>query len=149
MNDKIIHKLQEFYVLEKFQVAYYEAQLSATTNEYYRKAFDKMVQIEKEHVNFFAQKLLKETGEVPNVTGSLFELAGMVLGESVEFIGPVNTCKLGVKLERKAIDTYRDFIKEAKGYPTLRESLMDYRLDEEFHALWLDNFAKYLQKNSS
>lgn len=142
MDDKLIFRLKEFYKLETFQVAFYQAQVSTSTDEYYRKAFEKMVEIERGHVNFFAQVLDKAQIEVPMFTGSLFELAGSFVGEMVESTGQHNTCKLGVVLENKAIEAYRKFITESKNkhYSELRDTLMEYLLDEEFHSLWLKNY---------
>lgn len=146
MDNKLIHRLKEFYILETFQVAYYEAQVSSATDYYYKKAFEKLTQIEKGHADFFAQKLEKAHEEVPTVTGSLFDLAGSILGESAELTGQYNTCKLGVALENKALKTYHDFIAETKDkkYVVLQNALMENLLDEEFHSLWLkDYMAKH------
>lgn len=144
MDDKFISSLQEFYKLETFQVAFYKAQISTSTDEYYRKAFEKMVQIESTHVDFFTQVLTKAQLEIPSFTGSLFELAGGFVGEVAEFTGPSNTCKLGVALENKAIAAYRAFITESKSknYSIIRDTLMEYLLDEEFHTLWLKDYMK-------
>ncbi|MHB1651556.1 MAG: demethoxyubiquinone hydroxylase family protein [Desulfitobacteriaceae bacterium] len=144
MENQLIHRLKEFYILETFQVAYYEAQLSSSTDEYYNKVFEKIVQIESMHADFFAQKLDKAKVGVPTVVGSLFDLAGSILGESVELTGPYNICKLGITLENKAMEAYRTFISEAEKYLTLRDTLMEYLLDEEFHALWLKNYMSQL-----
>ncbi len=147
MNGKIVTRLKEFYLLEKFQVAYYQSQLSSTENEYYVKAFEKMVQIEGGHADFFAQQLIAYTGEVPRLAGSLFDQAGTILGESVELTGPFYTTKLGVALESKAMEAYRHFITEsARENLSLRNKLMEYLLDEEFHALWLRNYANFLEQ---
>ena len=139
-----IKKLKEFYVLETFQVAYYEAQSSSTIDPYYNRAFAKMVQIESGHAQYFAQKIRELNEDVPVVNGSLFELAGRILGESVELTGPLNTCKLGVKLEKKAMAKYQELIAETQDDPELNGTLMDYLLDEEFHTLWIESYMKRL-----
>lgn len=146
MDTKLITRLKEFYTLETFQVAFYQAQISTSTNEYYSKAFEKMVQIESGHADFFAQLLDKSNIEVPKVIGSVFEFAGGLLGDLVGSTGSANTCKLGIALENKAMETYRTFISESKEkhYSELRNTLMEYLLDEEFHALWLRD---YMQKH--
>ncbi|TGE33703.1 ferritin-like domain-containing protein [Desulfosporosinus sp. Sb-LF] len=145
MDDKLIFRLKEFYTLETFQVAFYETQVSASTDEYYNKAFEKMVQIERGHADFFAQVLEKAQIEVPTFVGSIFKLAGNFVGEMVGSTGPDNTCKLGVALENKAIETYRTFIMESKSkhYTELRTTLMEYLLDEEFHTLWLSDYMTH------
>ena len=144
MDNKLIFRLKEFYTLETFQVAFYESQVSTSTNEYYNKAFEKMVQIESGHADFFAQILDKANIEVPKIVGSVFEFAGGFLGDMVGSTGSTNTCKLGVALENKAIEAYRTFITESKDkhYSELRNTLMDYLLDEEFHTLWLKDYME-------
>ncbi|KGK91775.1 ubiquinone biosynthesis protein [Desulfosporosinus sp. HMP52] len=142
MDDKLISRLKEFYTLETFQVTFYESQISSSTNEYYKKAFEKMVEIESGHVDFFAQVLTKADAEVPEIVGSAFELAGGLVGDIVGLTGSGNTFKLGIALENKAMEAYRTFIDESKDkhYSELRNTLMDYLLDEEFHALWLRDY---------
>lgn len=148
MDDKLVFRLKEFYTLETFQVAFYNSQAQISTNEYYTKAFEKMVQIESGHADFFANVLSKANIEVPSTVGTIFEFAGGLIGDVVGSTGPNNTCKLGIALESKAIETYRTFISEsqAKHYTELRNTLMDYLLDEEFHTLWLKD---YLERQSS
>jgi len=142
----IISGLKKFYVLEKFQVAYYKSQLSAPQDKYYRTAFEKMVEIESGHVDYFAQKL-KETGtELPEVTSSLFEIASKILGESVELTGQYNTCKLGIALENEAIKMYKTLIEEARDQEELYKALIGNLIDEEFHTFWMENYAKRLNQ---
>ncbi len=144
MDDKFISRLKEFYTLETFQVAFYEAQVSSSTDEYYSKAFEKLVKFESVHVDFFAQILDKAQIEIPTFVGSLFELAGGFVGDFIESMGPKHTCKLGVALENKAIATYQAFIEECKNknYLKIRDTLMEYRLEEEFHTLWLKDYMR-------
>lgn len=144
MDKKFIARLKEFYTLETFQVAFYQAQEDSAADEYYKKAFQKMIGVEQNHADFFAA-LIERTGEeVPSIMGPIFKLAGDFIGESVEQSGQHDTCVLGEKLENKAIEKYRAFIKESSEnkYLEIRNTLMEFLLDEEFHALWLHNYAK-------
>ncbi|MGI6225279.1 MAG: ferritin-like domain-containing protein [Peptococcales bacterium] len=146
-NKKLLEKLEAFYKLEEFQVAYYKAQVSESQNEYYRRAFSKMVDIESNHAKYFAEQLTILDIEVPKLTGSLFTLAGSILGESVELTGSLNTLKLGIKLESKAIEMYKIFIEETKDYPVIHNTLWDYLLEEEFHTLWMKDYLdKFREK---
>jgi len=142
MDDNYVFRLKEFYVLETFQVAYYHAQVESATNEYYAKAFEKMVKVEQGHVDYFANKINLANEKIPSITGSFFQLAGIFVGETVEVTGQHNTCKLGVALENKAVEMYQAFINECKDkqHVTITDSLMDYLLDEEFHAVWLTDY---------
>lgn len=144
MDYKLITRLKEFYTLETFQVAFYQAQISSSANEYYNKAFEKMVQIESGHADFFAELLDKSNVEIPTVIGSVFEFAGGLLGNMIESTGTASTCKLGIALEKKAMEAYQTFITESKEkrYSELRGTLMEYLLDEEFHTLWLQDYME-------
>lgn len=144
MDNQFIFRLKEFYALETFQVAFYKAQVDSATNEYYGKAFQKLVDIEQSHADFFTALLEKAGESVPSFVGSTFKLAGDFMGESVEANGQHDTCTLGVKLENKALEHYRLFIKESKekNYIEIRNTLMQFLLDEEFHTLWLQDYAK-------
>jgi demethoxyubiquinone hydroxylase (CLK1/Coq7/Cat5 family) len=141
-RSKLLDKLKEFYTLETFQVQYYKAQLSEAKNEYYRTAFERMVQIESGHADYFAGRLIAENEDVPVITGSVFKMAGRILGEAVELAGPASACKLGVALENKAIDKYREFIIKKWGDEELQSTLMQYLLDEECHMLWMKKHAE-------
>ena len=142
MDDKIIFSLKEFYILEKFQVALYQSQADSATDEYYKKAFSKMVAIEQGHADYFATMLKQANEKVPQIVGSVFDLTGELLGESVELLGRHHTCKLGAALESKAIKMYREFIRNAnkKNLKDLKDTLIDYLLDEEFHTFWLVDY---------
>lgn len=141
-KDELAYKLKEFYLLETFQVQYYRAQLSESKDEYYRKAFEKMVKIESIHAEYFAQKLREYGIEQPQIVDPVFKAAGRFLGEAAEFTGQYNTCRLGVALETKAMEMYRDFAIKAWKDSSLRDTLMDYLIDEEFHTLWMQDYLR-------
>jgi bacterioferritin len=146
-NNKLINRLLSFYKLEEFQVAYYKAQLSSSEGEYYRRVFSRMVDIESSHAEFFARKLKEMGMEVPKVSGSLFTLAGNILGETVELTGALNTCKLGVTLEKRAMQDYRNFIMETSSYPEINNILWEFYIDEEFHTMWMEDYLKKFEVN--
>jgi bacterioferritin len=143
MDDKVIARLNEFYNLETFQVSFYNTQYNLAIDEYDKKAFKKLIQIEQGHADFFA-KLLQESGESFETIGTLFDFAGSLVGKTSEVTGQRNYYKLGAMLENKAIQHYQKFIKECseKKYIQLKNTLMEYLLDEEFHMLWLQDQAK-------
>ena len=146
MEEQIIHRLKHLYELEKFQIAFYMSQLSSTEDKYYHKAFTKIVETERNHANFFAHKLAKADITIPKVGGTLADIAGSILGESLELTGPANTCKMGVALEKKALLAYHNLIDELREEPEEREKLMGFLLEEEFHALWLQDYGKRLRQ---
>lgn len=143
MDNKLIYRLKEFYTLETFQVAFYKSQANSATDEYYKKAFEKLVKIEQGHADYFANILDQAKEEVPSLVGSVFQAAGSFVGETIESFGRHKTCKLGVTLENEAIKKYRTFIKESqeKEYLIIKDILMEYLLDEEFHTTWLKDYS--------
>lgn len=150
LDKSVLHyKLKEFYILEVLQYRYYKAQLSASQDEYYRKAFEKMVKIETGHVNYFAQKMIDEGLKLPPLVEPAFTFAGILAGEAAELAGPYNTCRLGVALETKAMEMYRKFIMGSWGDQELRDTLMEYLLDEEFHALWMADYMRHLSPDAA
>ncbi len=146
MDEQIIHRLKHIYELEKFQIAFYISQLSSIEDKYYHKAFTKLVETERKHATFFAYKLAKADIPIPKVGGTLADIAGSIVGESLELTGPTNTCKMGVALEKKTLLAYHNLIDELRGEPETREKLMEFLLEEEFHALWLQDYGKRLNQ---
>ena len=144
MDKKLIYRLKEFYVLETLQVTYYNSQVNDTSDDYYGKAFQKMIETEQGHAAYF-EAMLEGAGEtIPSIVESMFKLAGSFIGESVEENGQHDVCTLGVKLENKAIEVYKTFIDECKqkNYTEIKETLMGFMIDEELHALWLQDYAR-------
>ena len=144
-NKNLTSKLLAFYKLEEFQVAYYRAQLSSSQGILPQGLFSRMVDIESNHAQYFAKKLNELGVDTPKVTGSLFTLAGSILGETVELTGSINTCKLGVNLEKHAMKMYRDFIMETQCFPDIHNTLWQFYLDEEFHTLWMEDYLKKIE----
>jgi bacterioferritin (cytochrome b1) len=72
-------------------------------------------------------------------------MAGRILGESIEATGPIQTCRLGIALETRAMKMYRKFIMNAWVSKELRNTLLEYLLDEEFHTLWMKDYLRQIQ----
>lgn len=149
MDEQSLHQLKKIYELEKFQIAYYESQLSSMEDKFYHKAFTLIVRTKKKHADFIAKKLVEAGIEIPKVVGTLADIAGNVVGESLELTGPTNTCRIGVALESKGLTEYHELINHLKGEPELQDWLMEFMLEEEFYALWLNNYAKRLKQKES
>jgi rubrerythrin len=144
LREEIIDLLKHLYELEKFQLSYYTSQLSSTEDGFYHKAFLTMAETENKHVGFFVAKLKDAGHELPKVGGTLAEIAGSILGESLELAGPANACKVGVALENKALLAYHQLLPEIKEDREFRDHLLEFLLEEEFHTLWLQDYAKRL-----
>jgi len=75
---KLIYKLREFYILEVYQVDLYSSQVKSLEEPHIKKALERFVIREKEHVDFFAQKLNELGSSPPKVVTPAFAAAGFV-----------------------------------------------------------------------
>ena len=149
MNEQINNKLRQLYELETFQVKYFFSQLSSTDDSIFYKALCKIIVRENKHIDFFTQHFIEENIDIPKIAASIANIAGSLVGESMELTGHVHISKVGVTLEKKTLNIYYDLIKERGLTLKLRDKLIDFQLDNEFHALWLQHFAQYLHQEKS
>lgn len=148
MNKHIIGQLKRIYELEKFQITYYISQISSTQESILDKALSKIIQTDKEHINFFVHIFAGAYIEIPKITSAIADIAGSIVGESMELTGQANTCKIGVALEEKVLSAYYELIKENDLESKLQDQLTDFKLDKEFHMLWLQHYAQHLKNRS-
>ncbi|HBW33843.1 hypothetical protein [Desulfosporosinus sp. BICA1-9] len=148
-NKQIIGQLKQIYELEKFQINYYTSQISSTQNSLLDKALSKIIQTDKEHTDFFVHIFTDENIEIPKIATTIADIAGSIIGESMELTGQANTFKIGVSLEEKALSAYYELLKENDLESKLKDKLIDFKLDKEFHMLWLQHYAQYLKHRSS
>lgn len=103
-----------------------------------------MVELERQHIDFFKEMLQQHGEELPTISGGLTSLAGNLLGGVIiDFTTAENRYKLGRAVESKAIEMYRAFIMEAWEYPDLCKRLWHNMIDEEFHLLWYKDNLKH------
>lgn len=127
-------------------INYFISQQSSDQEKFYHLAFAKIVETKKHHAKFFAHLLARADIPLPKVGGTLAEFAGSIVGESLELAGQVSTCKMGVALENKTLTAYHELIREVESDQELTEKLMEFLLEEEFHTLWLQDYAKRLKQ---
>ena len=128
-----ILRLKEFYVLEMFQLKLYESQMGSFQNEYIEHAYQRIIELERHHVDYYKETLHQHGEEVPYFSGSLTALAGRFLGGTLLDLSTAeNRYKLGVAVEKKAIEMYRAFVMEAFEYPDICRRLWHNMVDEEF-----------------
>ncbi len=148
----LIYKLKEFYILEMFQVAMYNSQMDALQDEYVKYAYERMVELERQHVDFFKEMLHKYNEDTPSIPGNLTAFAGSILGGVLlDFTTDESRYKLGIAVEAKAMEMYSEFIKMSREkHPDLCKRLWLNKVDEEFHLLWYkDNLNKAKSQGNS
>ncbi len=145
-HDQLAFKLKEFYLLEQYQVSYYEDQLSALADEHLRYAHEQMVERERQHVRFFEEKLAERRMETPSTAGDLSRFAGFVSAKALNLTSLAGRLRTGVAIEAKATAMYRELIERLTGDDDkLAEQLWHNLIDEEFHMCW---FASKLESIS-
>lgn len=140
----LILRLKEFYLLELFQLTLYESQMGSFQNEYIEHAYQRIIELERHHVDYYKETLLQHGAEVPYFSGSLTSLAGHFLGGPLLDLSTAeNRYKLGMAVESKAIEMYRAFVMEAWEHPEICRRLWHNMVDEEFHLLWFKDNLKH------
>jgi len=136
--EELALQLKEFYLLEQYQVSYYEDQLSALTDAHLRYAHEQMVERERQHVRFFEEKFAQRHLETPAIAGDLTRFAGFVSAKALNLASLEGRLRTGVAIEAKASAMYRELITHLAGYDDkLAEQLWHNLIDEEFHMCWL------------
>ena len=140
----LILRLKEFYLLEMLQLTLYESQMGSLQNEYIEHAYQRIIELERHHVDFYKETLHQHGEKIPRISGGLFSLAGHFLGEVVlDLTTAENRYKLAHAVEFKAIEMYRAFIMEAWEHPDICKRLWHNMIDEEFHLLWFKDNLKH------
>lgn len=140
----IILRLKEFYLLETFQLSLYESQMDSLQNQYIDHAYQRIIELERHHIDFFKETLQQLGKEVPFISGGMTSLVGHFLGgPMLDFTTAENRYKLGVAVETKAVEMYRAFVMEAWEYPDICKRLWHNMVDEEFHLLWFKDNLKH------
>lgn len=138
-KSKLIYKLREFHVLEIYQVDFYKSQIKSLEEPRIKKAFERFVIREKEHTDYFAQKLNELGSSPPKVISPAFAAAGFVTGKALDLLSLKERYKLGVSFENKAVEMYQSFIEMSAEDPQLNElnnHLWHFMIDEEEHQFW-------------
>ncbi|KJS87676.1 MAG: hypothetical protein JM58_03110 [Peptococcaceae bacterium BICA1-8] len=137
-----ILRVKEFYLLELLQLKMYESQLDSLENDYIRHAYERMVELEQGHVDFYKNYLIENNIDIPTIPGGLMALAGKFLGKSLDLTSADNRYKLGAAVETKAIEMYHAFILETWDDPNFNRRLWHNMIDEELHLLWFKDNQK-------
>ena len=151
-KSQLIYKLKEFYTLEIYQIELYQSQLKSLEEPHIRKAYERMIIREQEHVDFFVQKI-KEFNETPSaIINTAFNAAGFVTGKALDLLCLRDRYKLGIAVENKAVDMYDSFIQMTTNDPklsNLTKQLWYHLVDEEFHQYWFKEHLSRILANET
>ncbi len=140
----LVLRLKEFYLLEMFQLTLYQSQMDSIQNQYISHVYERIIELEKHHVDYFKSTLQEMGEDVPKISGGLFALAGHFMGETLDLTSAENRYKMGIAVENKAIEMNRVFIMEAWKHPDICKRLWHNMTDEEFHLLWFKDNLKHV-----
>lgn len=146
-KSEVLDKTKEFYRLEVFQVDLYLSQANSVKETHIKRSFERKAEIEKQHVDYFAQKIAELGSDVSTLSKSSFGAAGFITGKAAGIVGLDDRYKLGMATEGKAIDMYYKFIREASRDPGLKEltqQLWYFMIDEEHHQFWFKEQLSHL-----
>ena len=129
-------KLKQFYLLEAYQVKFFDGQIPSLDNEHTVKAYEHMVEVERQHVDYFAEKLGEYGFDLPDPADDAFASAGFVSAKALDLFSLAEKFKVGIAVETKASEKYGEFIKMAGDEKALTKRLWHNRIDEEFHKYW-------------
>ncbi len=151
-RSKLLYKLNEFYTLEIYQLDLFKSQLKSLEEPHIRKAYELMVAREHEHCDFFAQKI-RQLKEKPSIiSSSTFAAAGFVSGKALDLLSLKDRYKLGMLVEKKAVEMYYSFIQMTADSPELselRNNLWYHMVDEEFHQYWFKEHLSRIVANET
>lgn len=134
--DQLSFKLREFYLLEIYQLTLYSNQVNSLPDEYIVHAYERIIELEQRHVDYFTEKMHELGISKPEIADDTFGFFGFVSAKAVGFLSLKERYKLGIAVEIKAAEMYYDFIKMAEGDQQLVKMLWHNRTDEEFHKFW-------------
>lgn len=141
----LIAKLNWFYSLELNQVDFYSAQARCVKDIYLSKTLTRVASIEQQHVDNMAA-WIKNLGGRPTVLGDVISpLLGKTIGYLTGALGPEKALKVGITLEEKAMQDYKNLIMRV-GEKELFNTLWDNLIDEDLHAAWFSNKLAELNK---
>lgn len=148
-KEQLIAKLNWFYSLELNQVDLYIAQSRTFAGTYFGQAFERIANLEQQHVDNVAEKI-KEIGGQPTKIGDVISpIIGSVAGKLISFTGLENTLKADILLEQKAMKDYKDLIAALKAENNSDEELLkillNNHIEEDLHTAWFAGKLRNLQ----
>lgn len=148
MDEKRIAKFKKIYELEKLLIHYYKSQLSESEDAVFNAALGKFIATDTHHTDFFTALFRKHDIQIPIITASIADITGSIIGEAIELTGVANICRIGVSLENQVVELYAGLIEENPSSCIL-DQLIGFKIDKEFHALWLQHYAQFLKQQKA
>lgn len=131
MNE-ILCALRKMHNFEKLAVEIYRAQVRAFPEKEIADRLEEAMANEQEHVNDL-QARIEELGGNPSWAGFFFRMAGKFLGFATTLIGKVFLLKTNIRLEKRAVKDYGDFLQRVDFDEKSRSLIKKNIEDEKVH----------------
>jgi bacterioferritin len=144
--NKAILSLNFMYAMERFATANYRIQQNGFQEDVINRRMIQAVENENQHAMMLKTHItgLRKT---PLPIAFLFQIAGTLLGLLSKCFGRINTLKIDVAIERRAVRDYGYFLSKIELDNQAKVLIKSIIADEELHIVkWLDSI-KILQKS--
>ena len=109
--DEALQALRKMHNMERFAVEIYSTQIGAFSEKEIADRLRAAMANEQEHVNDL-QARIGELGGSSSWLGFLFQMAGKLLGFTSPLLGKVFLLKADIRLERRAVKDYGNFLQK-------------------------------------
>lgn len=131
-------KLKQFYLLESYQVNLFGDQIPSLPDEHAVRVFDRMVERERHHVHYVAERLEAYGFDIPHPTDDAAGFAGFISAKAICLLPLGERYKINAKVETEACKMYEELIAAVKDDKPLADMLWHNLVDEEFHQHWFE-----------
>ena len=126
---EVLNALRKMHEIERFAVEIYRRQIRAFPEKEIADRLKAAMDNEQEHVNDL-QARIGELGGNTSWLGFFFKMAGKLLGFATTFLGKVFILKTDIRIEKRAVRDYGDFL-EKVDFDDKSRSLVQKNLEDE------------------
>jgi bacterioferritin len=149
--EELIERLNWFYSLEMNQVEWYKAQSVLFRKKYAGRVFERVSEIEQNHVDNIAQEIYRLGGKPTYLGEVISPILGFSLGNLVSLTGLENVLEINKKVEIKAMSDYRRLLMELlkngeEPQKELCKRLEANYIDEHLHTAFFDTLRDHLKE---
>jgi len=130
--DEALQALRKMHNMERFAVEIYSTQIGAFSEKEIADRLRAAMANEQEHVNDL-QARIGELGGSSSWLGFLFQMAGKLLGFTSPLLGKVFLLKADIRLERRAVKDYGNFLQKVDFDEKSRVVIQENIEDEKAH----------------
>jgi len=142
--DEALQALRKMHNMERFAVEIYSTQIGAFSEKEIADRLRAAMANEQEHVNDL-QARIGELGGSPSWLGFLFQMAGKLLGFTSPLLGKVFLLKADIRLERRAVKDYGNFLQKVDFDEKSRVVIQENIEDEKAHIKRWEESLEILQ----